>query len=109
MPRRRIWTSPRWLNYARSPRSSPEQRERPFAPMADVTDISPLARVMRHVDEVADGAPSPDTVRTGFPSVDKLLGGGARRGDLVVLGGDVSSGKSALALAMALRAAQGER
>ena len=53
--------------------------------MADVTDISPLARVMRHVDEVADGAPSPDTVRTGFPSVDKLLGGGARRGDLVVL------------------------
>jgi len=77
--------------------------------MADVTDISPLARVMRHVDEVADGAPSPDTVRTGFPSVDKLLGGGARRGDLVVLGGDVSSGKSALALAMALRAAQGER
>lgn len=77
--------------------------------MADVTDISPLARVMRHVDEVADGAPSPDTVRTGFPSVDKLLGGGARRGDLVVLGGDVSSGKSALALAMALRAAQSER
>jgi replicative DNA helicase len=77
--------------------------------MADVTDISPLARVMRHVDEVADGAPSPDTVRTGFPSVDKLLGGGARRGDLVVLGGDVSSGKSALALSMALRAAQGER
>lgn len=77
--------------------------------MAHVTDISPLARVMRHVDEIADGAPSPDTVRTGFPSVDKLLGGGARRGDLVVLGGDVSSGKSALALSMALRAAQGGR
>ena len=77
--------------------------------MAHVTDISPLARVMRHVDEIADGAPSPDTVRTGFPSVDNLLGGGARRGDLVVLGGDVSSGKSALALAMALRAAQGGR
>jgi replicative DNA helicase len=62
---------------------------------------------MRHVDEIADGAPSPDTIRTGFPSVDKLLGGGVRRGDLVVLGGDVSSGKSALALAIALRAAQG--
>jgi replicative DNA helicase len=77
--------------------------------MAQITDISPLARVMRLVDEVADGAPSPDTVRTGFPSVDKLLGGGARRGDLVVIGGDVSSGKSALALAMAVRAAQGSR
>lgn len=43
-------------------------------------------------------------VVTGFPSVDALLGGGFRRGDLIVLGGDVGSGTSALALAMALRA-----
>jgi replicative DNA helicase len=34
-----------------------------------------------------------------------MLGGGVRRQDLVVLGGDVASGKSALALGMALRAA----
>ncbi|HEX4935566.1 MAG TPA: DnaB-like helicase C-terminal domain-containing protein, partial [Gemmatimonadaceae bacterium] len=47
-----------------------------------------------------------DTVSTGFPSVDALLGGGVRRGDLVVLGGDVGSGKSSLALAIALRAAE---
>ena len=40
----------------------------------------------------------------GFPSIDKLLGGGFRRGDLIVLGGDVGSGKSALALAFAIRA-----
>jgi replicative DNA helicase len=33
-----------------------------------------------------------------------LLGGGLRRGDLVVLAGDVGVGKSALALAMSLRA-----
>jgi replicative DNA helicase len=35
-----------------------------------------------------------------------MLGGGLRRGDLIVLGGDVASGKSALALAMALRASE---
>ncbi|MGH7533237.1 MAG: DnaB-like helicase C-terminal domain-containing protein [Gemmatimonadales bacterium] len=56
-------------------------------------------------DAVADGAPPPDTVATGFASVDRLLGGGFRRRDLVVLGGDIGSGKSALALGMALRAA----
>ena len=60
---------------------------------------------MRRVDAAADGEPSPDTVETGFASIDKLLGGGVRRGDLVVLGGDVGSGKSALALAVAIRAA----
>lgn len=72
-------------------------------------DISPLARVMRRIDEAADGAPSPDAVPTGFGSVDKLLGGGVRRGDLVVIGGDVACGKSALALAFALRAAAAGR
>lgn len=35
-----------------------------------------------------------------------MLGGGLRRGDLIVLGGDVGSGKSALALAIALRMSQ---
>lgn len=34
-----------------------------------------------------------------------MLGGGFRRGDLIILGGDVGSGKSALSLAIALRAA----
>jgi replicative DNA helicase len=46
-----------------------------------------------------------DTIPTGFGSLDPLLGGGIRRQDLVVLGGDVGSGKSALALAVALRSA----
>lgn len=36
-----------------------------------------------------------------------MLGGGLRRGDLVVLGGDIGSGKSSLALGMALRVAEG--
>lgn len=77
--------------------------------MPHSTDISPIARVMRRVDEATDGTPSTDSIATGFPSVDKLLGGGVRRGDLVVIGGDIASGKSALALAIALRAAEGER
>jgi replicative DNA helicase len=51
------------------------------------------------------GAARAETVPTGFPSLDALLGGGMRRGDLLILGGDVSSGKSALALAIAIRAA----
>lgn len=53
----------------------------------------------------AEGA-SGDTVPTGFPSVDRLLGGGIRRQDLVILAGDVGSGKSSLALAIALRTAR---
>jgi replicative DNA helicase len=60
---------------------------------------------MRRVDAVSDGAPAPDTIATGFPSLDRAIGGGARRGDLVIIGGDVGVGKSALALAIALRAA----
>lgn len=61
---------------------------------------------MKRVDLASDGQPSGDTVATGFASLDRWLGGGIRRGDLVVLGGDVGSGKSALALAMALRMSQ---
>jgi replicative DNA helicase len=59
---------------------------------------------MMRVDAVADGTAPADGIPTGFPSLDKLLGGGVRRGDLIVLGGDVGVGKSALALAMAIRA-----
>jgi replicative DNA helicase len=61
---------------------------------------------MRRVDLALDGTAAADTIATGFPSVDRWLGGGVRRGDLIALGGDVGSGKSALALAMAIRMAQ---
>jgi replicative DNA helicase len=68
------------------------------------TDISPLTLLLTRVDAVVDGEAPPDGIPTGFPSLDRLLGGGPRHGDLVVLGGDVGSGKSALALSIALRA-----
>ncbi len=71
--------------------------------MTRSTDISPLSVLLSRVDAVTDGSPPRDTITCGFPSIDKALGGGFRRGDLVVLGGDVGSGKSALALAFAIR------
>lgn len=70
------------------------------------TDASPLTRLVTRVDAAADGEATGDSFATGFPSIDKWLGGGLRRGDLVVVGGEVGSGKSALTLAMALRMAQ---
>ncbi len=66
---------------------------------------SPESLVER-VDAQRPGEPPGDTIPTGFPSVDKLLGGGLRRRDLILLGGDVGAGKSALALGIALRVAQ---
>ena len=66
--------------------------------------------VVERLDNTFAGVPNPDTVPTGFPGIDRMLGGGLRRRDLVVLGGDVGAGKSSLALAIALRvAARGER
>lgn len=65
-----------------------------------------LSRLLDRVDhQVAEGGPAADTVPSGFPSLDRVIGGGFRRQDLIVLGGDVGSGKSALALAIAVRAA----
>jgi replicative DNA helicase len=64
-----------------------------------------LRSLIDRIDASAAGQPVADTVPTGFPSVDRLLGGGFRRQDLIVLGGDVGSGKSALALGMGLRSA----
>lgn len=66
-----------------------------------------ITNLVNQVDGLPAGSRSPDTVPSGFRSLDLVLGGGYRQRDLIVLGGDVGSGKSALALAMALRMAQG--
>lgn len=67
---------------------------------------SSLPELLGQIDAIAEGAPDTDTIGSGFPSLDRSIGGGFRRGDLAILGGDVGSGKSALALAIALRAAE---
>src|SRR2546427_11866506 len=65
-----------------------------------------LESLVERVDEQRRGEVPGDTVPTGFPSIDRILGGGLRRRDLVALGGDIGSGKSALALGLAVRTAQ---
>lgn len=70
------------------------------------TDLTPLSRLVRRVDAVADGETTDEESPTGFASVDKWLGGGLRRSDLVVIGGESGVGKSAFALAMSLRMAR---
>ncbi len=71
-------------------------------------DISPLTRIVARldrvrVDHVRDSNDVVDTIRSGFPSVDRTIGGGFHRGDLIVLGGDDGVGTSSLALGIALR------
>lgn len=65
-----------------------------------------LDTLVERVDAQRPGEVTGDTIPTGFGSLDKLLGGGFRRRDLILLGGDIGSGKSALALGIALRVAQ---
>lgn len=71
-------------------------RRRPPSPSSAESLVSRMDRA---------GTGASDTVATGFPSIDRILGGGFRRRDLVVLAGDVGSGKSSLALGIAIRAA----
>jgi len=74
--------------------------------------VSPAEALVARIDARDPARPTPvptppeETVVTGFPSIDLLLGGGFRRQDLVVLAGDVGAGKSALALAIAVRSAR---
>ncbi len=74
--------------------------------MTHDSDISPLTRLVARLDRGGTEPGTGDVVPTGFPSLDRAIGGGFRRGDLVVLGGDDSVGCSALALAISLRQPQ---
>ena len=74
--------------------------------MRDQDPTEPLERIVARIDATEPGAVASDTVPSGYPSLDRMLGGGFRRQDLVVLAGDVGSGKSALALGIAVRAAR---
>lgn len=61
--------------------------------------------IVSRVDAAAGGGPPADTVPSGYPSLDRFLGGGFRRRDLILLAGDTGAGKSSLALGMAIRSA----
>jgi len=74
--------------------------------MRDPEPTEPLERIVARIDATEPGGTAPDTVPSGFPSLDRMLGGGFRRQDLVILAGDVGSGKSALALGVAVRSAR---
>jgi replicative DNA helicase len=77
----------------------------PRTPKRDKSSTAMIEKLVAQIDARITGAPAADTIATGFPSLDRVLAGGLRRNDLVVLGGDVGSGKSALALGIALRTA----
>ena len=66
----------------------------------------PVQRVIERLDRTTAEGVAPDAVASCFPSLDRVLAGGLRREDLVLLAGDVGSGKSALALAIAVRVAR---
>jgi replicative DNA helicase len=66
---------------------------------------SVLETLVSRIDGRSGSPVDNDTVPTGFASLDKILGGGLRHRDLVIMAGDVGSGKSALGLAIAIRAA----
>lgn len=80
--------------------------------MSHESDISPLTRLVARIDRMSANQYPPDSplpndqviVPSGFPSLDRALGGGFRRGDLIAIGGDDSAGCSTLLLAIALRA-----
>lgn len=74
--------------------------------MTRPTQEGALEALVQRIDAVPPGGVAADTVPSGFPSLDRMLGGGFRRQDLIVLGGDVGSGKSALGLAIAIRSAR---
>lgn len=69
-------------------------------------EISPITRIVERIDQISEGTAGAPLIPTGFPTLTALLGGGLRRGDLIVVGGDVGAGTSAFALALAVRAAQ---
>jgi replicative DNA helicase len=72
----------------------------------DATPLDALLARLEGRPQLIIGAPRPDLLATGFPSLDARLGGGLRRDDLCVLGGSVGSGKSALVLGLGLRVAR---
>ena len=71
---------------------TPKREPAPPPPSSGEEEPTSLPALLGQIDAIAEGAPDTDSVGTGFPSLDRSLGGGLRRGDLAILGGDVGSG-----------------
>lgn len=80
----------------------PRPSRKPPTPRRPSSSVEAL---VERLDQVHDRRVAPGGVPTGFPSIDQVLGGGFRPEDLVLLSGDIGSGKSSLALGIASRAA----
>lgn len=69
----------------------------------------PAAEILRdyldHVEAIRSGDPSAYAIPTGFHDLDRLLHGGMKRSDLVIVAARPSFGKTALALAFAANVA----
>ncbi|HLH47391.1 MAG TPA: DnaB-like helicase C-terminal domain-containing protein [Acidimicrobiales bacterium] len=80
------------------------------AATAERSDIRPLAQALAQTVESAFDANGPGRIPTGLPELDRLLNGGIRRKQLVVVGARPAMGKTAFGLSLALHAAAaGER
>ncbi|HBH39609.1 MAG TPA: replicative DNA helicase [Curvibacter sp.] len=67
----------------------------------EAADIAAVAvRVMERIDEIASGRMEPG-IKTGIPTLDRLLGGGAKPGKVIVLAARPSVGKTAIATTIA--------
>ena len=59
-----------------------------------------IVRVIDHISNLADGKLQPG-IKTGIPTLDRLLGGGAKPGKVIVIGARPAVGKTAVATAIA--------
>ena len=72
-----------------------------IAPESQCKDVK--AHLSDFMDDLEDKTPL-ENFPTGIPKLDKLLGGGARRGEMLVVGAQTSGGKSILLYQAALQA-----
>lgn len=78
-----------------------EEKRSDDGTLADAIASAEQARA----DELARPPTDPgDVIATGFYELDQLLNGGLRPGDLCIIGGDPSMGKTSLAISIALSA-----
>ena len=81
------------------------------AAIGEETHASMAGAVRSALEAIVEASKSnaPAQITTGISALDEGIGGGMERGDLMVLGGDTSAGKSSTALFMAVQQAKAGR